>query len=392
MSDSSPRLEEILERLKAPAERLRPDWEDVMARAGRARRRSAKIGALGAVCAIGLVSSAFAVVPHLLKPGPLAFMRSVKVPETGAPPAVRRAFSLHRFAGSPRRAARLRTGRQALTLWVSGHRGGGWCELLQRPRQRLDRYSVMCHWWKAEYGAFGGSYGGPELFIGRAAVSPGRRLLLRFTDGRFIRIPTNNGFYLFRVPERNLLRSAPRALVLADEDGEVARQRVPNPYSERLPIFMTAGLRRPGGVDLSRSSRVLARPTAVGTAALYAAPSRLRPATCSWLRIRRAAYGGGCVRDDRPSASLWTVAPLRLQVRGHEVQVLWGHVGSDFANVELRFQDGRRLRLHKRRGLFLYVVPRSKRARGHRPAILLGRDRRGKVLRKELLLTYVWAD
>jgi hypothetical protein len=86
------------------------------------------------------------------------------------------------------------------------------------------------------------------------------------------------------------------------------------------------------------------------------------------------------------------VAPLRLQVRGQEVQVLWGHVGSDFASLELRFQDSRRLSLQERRGLFLYVVPRSERARGHRPAILLGRDRRGKVLRKQLLLTYVWAD
>lgn len=391
MNELSPRLEETLRRLAAPAEGLRPDWGDVTARAGRARRRSAMIGALGAACAIGLVSSAFAVVPHLLRPGPLAFMRSVEVPETGAPHAVRRGFSLHRFAGAPRRAARLKAGNGVLTLWVSPHRGGGWCEGLQLPRQRFDRFSVTCHWWKAEYGAFGGSYAGPELFMGRAAVSPGRRLRLVFTDGYSVRIPTNNGFYIIRVPDRDLLRSVPRALVLTDHDGEVARQRLSNPYTE-LGFYLRPLMRRPGGADPARTRRLFIRPTAVGAVSVYAAPSRLRPATCSWLQIRRTPYGGGCVRDDRPTASLWRVSPLRLLVRRREVQVLWGRVGSNFSTLELRFQDGRHLRLQKRRGLFLYVVPRSERARGHRPAILLGRDRRGRVRRKELLLTYVWAD
>lgn len=380
-------LDETLTALAAPAGTLRPDWSDVASRAQRARRRS--VAVFTGAGAVVLASTALAVAPSLLKPDALAFMRSVTLPETTAPPSVRRAFATHKFAGKPRRAVVVGTAHGPMTLWVSPHRGGGWCEGLQGPRASLGRFSVTCHWWRADFGAFGGAYGGPKLFEGRAAVSRGRRLRLLFADGHSLPITTRDGFYVYRVPDRDLIRSKPKALVLSDAHGEIARQRILNPYASDLPYLITGSLRRPGGADLARARRLLVRPTAVGVAAVFVAPSTLKPASCSWLQIRRAPYGGGCLRNDKPSASLWRVTALSLRAHGHELQVLWGRVGSDYRRLDLRFQDGRTRRLQLRRGFFLYVVPRGERQPGRRPALLLGRG--SQVRRKELLIPFLWA-
>ncbi len=202
MKDLDPRLERTLAGVVVSTGSLEPDWRDVITRAKRARRRSVALAALAAGCLIAGVSSALAFVPRLLGPGPLAFMRTVKLPETGAPAQVRGAFAAHRFAGEPRRAARLETPQGPLVLWVSPHRGGGWCQGLQRPRERFDRGSVTCAWWKARSGAFGLGMVGPQLFWGRAAAQPDRTFELALSDGRTHRIRTNDGFYLFRVPTR----------------------------------------------------------------------------------------------------------------------------------------------------------------------------------------------
>jgi hypothetical protein len=221
-------------------------------------------------------------------------------------------------------------------------------------------------------------------------VTPGRDLRLRFADGGSLEIPAKDGFYLYRVPDRRLVRSAPRALVLRDRGTEVARFRLPNFYGgERLLVGST---RRPGGADVSRARRLLVVRTKVGPAALVVAPSKLAPATCWWLQIRRASYGGGCVRNDKNTTSMWSVAPVRVITHGHELWVLWRRAGPRFASLELRFQDGERRALARAgRGFFLYVVPGAHRVRGRRPAVLTGRARGGKRLRKELLLTFAWA-
>jgi hypothetical protein len=211
MADGDPSLERGLERLAAPADGLQPDWNDVLQRAGRARRGTLLLAGLAAACAVVGVSAALAVVPGLLEPKPLAFMRKVSLPETGAPAVVRRAFAAHRFAGRSRRAARLASPGGPLVLWVSPHRGGGWCEGLQRPRIAFGRGSVTCVWWKRSYGAFAGRLVGPELFVGRAAVTRGRHVRLLFADGGSLGVPANNGFYLYRGEASHPLGAAARA-------------------------------------------------------------------------------------------------------------------------------------------------------------------------------------
>lgn len=101
---------------------------------------------------------------------------------------------------------------------LSGH---GWCEGLQPPRRPLR--GVNCYWVNTASRPFGGGYGGPELFEGRAAVTKGRELRLRFEDGSSLHIPTNDGFYLYRVPDERLIRSVPTALVLRGQGRQLAR-------------------------------------------------------------------------------------------------------------------------------------------------------------------------
>ena len=71
--------------------------------------------------------------------------------------------------------------------------------------------------------------------------------------------------------------------------------------------------------------------------------------------------------------------------------MLWGRAGSDFASLELRYQDGRRVPLARKHGYFLHIVRGPGRVRGHRPALVVGRGAGGRVLRRQLLLSFAWA-
>jgi hypothetical protein len=313
-------------------------------------------------------------------------MRAVTLPETPVPKVVREEFAAHRFAGIPRRAIRLRTARGPMTLWVSPHRGGGWCQGLQQPNTRIW---VTCAWWKPESGAFGPGFAGPKVFLGRAAATPGRRLQLRFQNGTSLPIPTKDGFYLYRVPDQTLVRAPPHALLLSQGHKEIARDPLFELYGREG--LLTRG-KRPAGAIVGRSRPVVVQRTSQGPAAIFVAPSKFRPAHCWWLQVGgRGAYGGGCVRDAKSTTSIWSVSPERLSVHGHEVDLLWGRVGQGYPRLGLRFQDGRRLRLPRTGSYFLYVVRGRDRVRGHRPASVVARGASGRVLRKELLLTFTWA-
>lgn len=381
------RLAEALAELAAPADGLRPDWHEVARRARRARRRTAVVIAVAG--AVVLASTALAVVPTLLESNAVAFMRTVSIEPTGAPPVVRRAFAAHRWAGPPRAAARLATSRGRAVLWVAPLRGRGWCEGLQLPRTRFTGRTITCRWWRGSNGPFGGGFVGPALFEGRAAVTNGRELRLRFGDGSSVRIPTRDGFYLYRVAQKRLIRAEPRVLLLRERHRVIGRLRLSSPYGG--PLVTGSALHRPGGIDTARARRVLAATTRAGRVAIFSAPSKLAPATCWWLWIRRGTYGSGCVGNHRDTTSLWSVAPLRARVHGNEIWLLWGRAGSDFAPLELRYQDGRRVPLARKHGYLLHVVRGPERVRGHRPALLIGRGANGRVLRRQLLLPFAWA-
>jgi len=226
----------------------------------------------------------------------------------------------------------------------------------------------------------------PRLFWGRVPQRAARRLGVRLSDDRFMSETIRSGFFLFTVSDPVLAHAGPQALVARDEQGRlVAREEIGDFYSEP---FAFGGIQRPpGGADLARKHRLVA----VGEASIWAAPSSLRPARCTWLQIGRGIYGGGCRRYQAPARGLAEVVPLRLRVKGKVLTVLWGQAGRDVARLEVLFQDGSRESLSHANGVFLYPVPAERWRSGHRPAFLVARDQQGRILGKRLLYEYTLA-
>ena len=322
------------------------------------------------------------------RPGPVRFLRQVTLPPTTAPAAVRRAFAARRYsAAAPRQAGRAHTPHGPVVLWVSPAYGGGWCEGLQQPRLRFNRMSVSCIWPKSWMRQRIGVTGYlPRLFWGRVPQRAARSLSVRLTDGRSLPQTIRSGFFLFTVPDPVLAHAGPQALVARDELGRlVAREEIGDFYSQPLGF---GGIQRPPrGANLARKHRL----DAVGGASIWAAPSSLRPARCTWLQIGRGTYGGGCRRYQPPVRGLAEVVPLRLRVKGRVLTLLWGQAGGDVSRLEVLFQDGRRKSLSQADGAFLYPVPAERWRSGHRPAFLVARDRRGRILGKRLLYEYTLA-
>jgi hypothetical protein len=187
-----------------------------------------------------------------------------------------------------------------------------------------------------------------------------------------------------------LAHTVPRALVAQDGQGRlVARVALPSFAS---PVSASGGLTRPpGGAALKQKQQVVSRSTAVGRASIWSAPDRVSPARCSWLQIGRAIYGGSCLRDKSLGRGLPEVVPLLLRIKGRTVPILWGHAGANVAGLRIVFQDGSRTSLSQREGVFLYPIPHSRWSRGHRPAFLVARDSRGRLIRKQLLSEYTLA-
>jgi hypothetical protein len=216
-----------------------------------------------------------------------------------------------------------------------------------------------------------------------------RSLRLRLGDGRVIRVPTRDGFFLYQVPEQVLAHTAPQALLAYDAQGRlVARELLPSGVG---PTFFDGLARPPGGAELRHKRKLSTRATSVGSATIWAAPSWAAPARCTWLQIRQAVYGGSCVRNEPPRRGLSEVLPLRLSIRGQMVNLLWGRAGSNVGEVSIQFQDGSETRLPIRNGVFLYPVPGSRWRVGHRPAFLIATDGNGRLLRHRLLYEYTLA-
>jgi hypothetical protein len=214
-----------------------------------------------------------------------------------------------------------------------------------------------------------------------------KTLKLEFKDGRGLTIPTKDGFFLFRVPDEALAQGVPEALVAYDENGVViGRQEVGVIFP---PSMAFGGIRRPpGGAQVARKRKAIERPSSMGRAMIWTAPSGVTRARCYWLTLDRGVYGGGCRRNNPVPHSLWEVVPLRFTERGQTIEILWGQVGDDVASLQLRFQDGKEQLLAIEHGFYLYPVPREHYAAGRRPAFLIAATANGRVLRQRLLVEY----
>jgi hypothetical protein len=164
-----------------------------------------------------------------------------------------------------------------------------------------------------------------------------------------------------------------------------ASDRPPHPALKLIAFHDFGGIRRPpGGAVLSKKREVVARATSVGQASIWVAPDRVSATShCAWLVIGRAVYGGSCYQP--PRSGLPEVVPLVLSIKGHTLPLLWGRVGGNVTRLSIVFQDGSHTSLSHPDGIFLYPVPHSRWAKGHRPALLIARDKHNRVVGKRPL-------
>ncbi len=146
----------------------------------------------------------------------------------------------------------------------------------------------------------------------------------------------------------------------------------------------------PGGAVLRRKREVVMRRTPLEFASVWVAPDRVNPsAHCAWLQVGRAIRGGTCYGP--PLRGLPEVVSLVVPVGGRRygpelfMPVVWGRTGSSVAQLTVTFQDGTRVSLPDRDGMFLYPVPHSRWRAGHRPVSLVARDPHGRVVDKQPL-------
>ena len=117
--------------------------------------------------------------------------------------------------------------------------------------------------------------------------------------------------------------------------------------------------------------------------ALWSAPSR-SGGRCYWNTYgKRGDFGGAC---NPPSLLLppnaIVVGRSQGAGKGREV-LLWGQVGADVASLELRFQDGDRVRIVPFGRLVLYGIPSRRYRRGHRLNLILALNARGEIIKRQ---------
>jgi len=210
-----------------------------------------------------------------------------------------------------------------------------------------------------------------RLFAGRAGDGVAR-VAVRF-DYRTVGVPLSGRWFFAEFSKD------PVAVVSYDQDGRVvAEQELPHgPVSGRAPA--------PIPHQVGRATEVLQIRARGGTELIV-------------LEVARASDGGNCmiVRSDKtptnrtcsvatPGSHEIAVAPMQFGGAPTGVQLLVGPVGADIAQLQVKFQDGRRDGLPLSENWALYEVVRADYAEGRRPAELIGLDASGQVVARERL-------
>lgn len=96
------------------------------------------------------------------------------------------------------------------------------------------------------------------------------------------------------------------------------------------------------------------------------------------VRVTPGCFLGGPTGLDDIRVSYFTAADTGIAV-------LWGLVGSGIVSVELVFQDGSRVDIPVRDGLYvIYEINPTSYAYGHQPTTIVARDASGRTLKRPL--------
>jgi hypothetical protein len=209
-----------------------------------------------------------------------------------------------------------------------------------------------------------------RLLYGRASDGV-ERVTLRFGE-RTVDVPLTGRWFFAELFEE------PSALVTYDASGHVVDGHELPP----LPHGPPAAQPQPRQVGATRT------------------PAKLSTSNGELisLEVASASNGGYCmtVRSDRrrpnSSCSIPLPKPREIAISAMNfggapggVLLLVGPAGSEIARLELRYEDGRLVLVPVSEGWALFEIKQADYAQGHRPDLLIGRDKSGRVVASEHL-------
>lgn len=220
------------------------------------------------------------------------------------------------------------------------------------------------------------------LLSGSVAEAVVRLELL--SEGKTVSVPLQGHYFLVELPgggDRPNPEIPTLELVAYDEAGkELARQES---RAQLNPSGRGSGPpQRPQPIDLNGrvplieiKTRRTGRPIQLYVIENTAERDGQR---CRVL-VSPGGTGSGCGgRSPKPTEV--SVHPNQIGSAPRGMFLLWGEVGSEIAQLELRFEDGRVERLPLAKQFALYQVDSADFIAGRRPLVLIGRDASGKVV------------
>jgi hypothetical protein len=380
---TEPRLAQAFDRL-VPAPAYEPDWDDVIERATTAiplrRNRRLWYALAAAAVLLGiLVSPAFGLGERLVdlftgSPVPKPVKRELSfgtnVSNSKVDELMRQEVSSVVLTAQARGLFEVSTAAGVLRIWGAPTSDGGFCTYMRFVGAANG--SLRCDTPKHNAGPlFGGAdelkqRGKTIVYVSGQAREEIASIELGLADGstqpvRMVRP------YFFRVLQPG---EEPEALVGRNSSGGVVAT-IPARFESFDPNLVL-----PPVSPVGPSHEVFVVETTIGSITMAAAPGP--DGKRCWTVKAESSELIACRAV--PRGFEFAYGPFYNVEQTRSVVFLSGFVGPQVHKLELEFEDGDSVALDLLEDYFLYEVPRSHWSAGHRPTVLVARDRDGHVL------------
>lgn len=375
-----PPLAQALDRL-VPAPAFEPDWDDVTERASaiplRRNRRLWYTLAAAAVLLGILVSPAFGLGHRLVdlftgSPAPKPVKRELSfgtnVSNSKVDELMRQEMNSVVLTGHARGLVEVSTPVGALRIWGAPTSDGGLCTYMRFVGAANG--SLRCDTPNRNAGPlFGGAdelekQGKSIVYVSGQASEEIASVELRLADGSTHRVRMVRP-YFFRLIQPG---EEPEALVGRNSSGSVAAT-IPANNAPPLGVL-------PPTLPVGPSHQLFVVETTIGPITMAAAPGP--NAKRCWTVKAESSEVIACRAV--PRGVEFDYGPVYNVEQTRSAVFLSGFVGPRVHKLELQFEDGDSVKLDLLEDYFLYQIPHVHWSTGHRPAVLVARDKEGHVL------------
>ena len=375
-----PPLAQALDRL-VPAPAFEPDWDDVTERASaiplRRNRRLWYTLAAAAVLLGILVSPAFGLGHRLVdlftgSPAPKPVKRELSfgtnVSNSKVDELMRQEMNSVVLTGHARGLMEVSTPVGVLRIWGAPTSDGGLCTYMRFVGAANG--SLRCDTPNRNAGPlFGGAdelekQGKSIVYVSGQASEEIASVELRLADGSTHRVRMVRP-YFFRLIQPG---EEPEALVGRNSSGSVAAT-IPANNAPPLGVL-------PPTLPVGPSHQLFVVETTIGPITMAAAPGP--NAKRCWTVKAESSEVIACRAV--PRGVEFDYGPVYNVEQTRSAVFLSGFVGPRVHKLELQFEDGDSVKLDLLEDYFLYQIPHVHWSTGHRPAVLVARDKEGHVL------------